>query len=107
MVRCRRGSPDHPPSSISEPRTGFSTFFGSSLAARLPLPEIGSSIFPRWPAAALRGFLPLAFASRGLPFAGEAALERIHQVDDVAAGSSAPPSRWPTPLRLVDQTDQR
>ena len=46
-------------------RAGFSAFFGASfavsLAARLPLPLIGSSI-SRWPAAALRGFLPLAFS---------------------------------------------
>jgi hypothetical protein len=31
------------------------------LAARLPLPLIGNSI-SRWPAAALRGFLPLDFS---------------------------------------------
>src|SRR4051794_27556847 len=52
-------------------RTGFSAFFGASLtvslAARLPLPEIGSNI-SRWPAAALRGFLPLALTV-SLPFA--------------------------------------
>src|ERR1700676_3331628 len=46
-------------------RTGFAAFFGSCarvscFAARLP--EIGSSI-SRWPAAALRGFLPFAFAA--------------------------------------------
>src|SRR6476620_11938023 len=65
MVRRRRGSPDHPAFfDRAGARTGFSTFFGSSLAARLPLPEIGSSI-SRWPAAALRGFFPLAFAGAG------------------------------------------
>src|SRR5271170_6827905 len=48
-------------------RTGFSAFFGCSLAARLPLPLIGSSI-SRWPLAALPGFLPLIFA--GWAFAG-------------------------------------
>src|SRR5258708_2163868 len=52
-------------------RTGFSAFFGASLTvsltARLPLPEIGSSI-SRWPLAALRGFLPLALTV-SLPFA--------------------------------------
>ena len=44
-------------------RTGFSAFFGSSLA-RLPL--IGSSI-SRWPSTRFFGFLPLplAFASAG------------------------------------------
>jgi len=43
-------------------RTGFPAFFGSSLAARLPLLEFGSSI-SRWPEAALRGFLPFALAA--------------------------------------------
>jgi hypothetical protein len=88
------------------------------LAARLPLPLIGSSI-SRWPAAAFFGFLPLALAvlRAFLPLAlvggaacllgGEAALQRIHQVDDVAARSSARP--WPPAGRalLVDQIDQR
>ncbi len=58
----------------TEGRAGFSAFFGawtfgSSLAVRLPL--IGNSI-SRWPATALRGFLPVAFEEEAAFGAGAA-----------------------------------
>ena len=64
------GPPRHQPAFFDRAaaRAGFSAFFGASLtvslAARLPLPLIGSSI-SRWPLAALRGFLPLLFSTAG------------------------------------------
>src|SRR3954471_2218531 len=62
-----RSLPNHPAFLVrAADRAGFSAFFGASLtvslAARLPPPLIGSSI-SRWPAAALFGFLPLAFSA--------------------------------------------
>src|SRR5881392_1604938 len=62
-----RSLPNHPAFLVrAADRAGFSAFFGVSLAvslaARLPVPLIGSSI-SRWPAAAFFGFLPLAFSA--------------------------------------------
>ena len=97
LIRSNRAPPhafEHYPAFFDRTGVcnGFSAFFGacpfgSSLAARLPL--IGNSI-SRWPAAALRGFLPLVFGAgsgrgSGLSLAGGALLQGIHEVHDVLA----------------------
>src|SRR3954467_15696594 len=93
-VRWRWGRPRLTAAAYDQPaflalpwaRTGFSAFFGASLAAflPLPLPEIGSNI-SRGPSG---GFLPLAALGAGGALAAGAALAE--------AGAAA----LPAPARL-------
>ena len=95
-------------------RTGFSAFFGASLAARPWRPLAAAADRQQHLALACGGLLRLLALGllgrrgRGLLLAGEAALQRVHQIDDVAAGFRRRLRRdLDAVALLVDQLDQR